>query len=211
MGLFSKIKKITTKEGKTSTSSKDIYEDLGVVKPFTALENEQMRSFVGDLSGCEKLNESERQAFKSLWRAICIDIDSFGNNIWNLDEGHFTTYDKDGIKAEFKKVSSKDIDDDEYFEQGRVTFTFKSKEGNIVVTQHERNKIIFLVYVSEDISERLYDIFREVEAEILKIKLKKENQLSQYKVEIEQRVPLSRESGMETKAIDKKEGIEVCD
>lgn len=210
MEVFNKKKKSKIKEGKINKDNKDIYDDLGVVKPFTALENEQMRSFVGDLSDCEKLNESERQAFKSLWNAICIDMDGFGNNIWNLKKGHFTTYDKDGIKAEFKKVSSKDIDDDEYFEQGRVTFTFKSKEGNIVVTQHERNKIIFLAYVSEDISERLYGIFREVEAEILKIK--KENPLStKYKVEIDQKIPLSRESGMETKAIDEKEGIEVCD
>lgn len=208
MGFFSKVKKLTTKEGKTQ-EIKDIYEDLGVVKPFTALENEQMRSFIGDLSHCEKLSESEQQAFKSLWNAICIDMGSTGNNIWNLKEGHFTTYKENGIRTEFKKVSSKDIDDGRHIEEGRVTFTFKSKEGNIVVNQHERNKTIFLVYVSEDISERLYGIFREVETNILKIK--KENELSKYKIEVEQKVPINRTLATKTKAIEQREDAEMCD
>lgn len=127
-----------------------------------------------------------------MWYAIFPDIDGFGNNIWNLKEGHFTIYEKDGIKAEYKKISSKDIDD-AYTDEGRVTFTFKSDEGDIVVHQNERNKRIFLVYVSEDISERLFGIFRDVETKILK--LKRENQLSKYKFEVDGNV--SREKQLE--------------
>lgn len=192
MGLFNRLKRLMAPQEKTSTD-RNIYDDLGIVRPFTALENGQMREFIGELSNNKSLRESEKKAFESLWYAICPDMDGFGNNIWNLKEGHFTIYEKEGIKAEYEKISSKDIDNDEYTDEGRVTFTFKSNEGDIVVHQNERNKRIFLAYVSEDISERLFSIFRDVETKILK--LKRENQLSKYKFEVDGNV--SRKNQLE--------------
>lgn len=158
----------------------DIYENLGIVKPFTALDNTQMNNFIGKLSEHKRLTESERKAFEALWYAICPDIDGFGNNIWNLKEGKFEIFDEDGIKAQYEKESSEDIDED--FDEGRVNFTFRSAEGEMVVHQHERNKNIFLVYLSEKISDRLFDIFREVETKTLG--LKPEKGIDRYKVKI---------------------------
>lgn len=201
MGLFSGIKRLMPSQEKTS-ADRNIYEELGIVKTFTALENEQMRGFIGELSNNKSLKENEKKAFKSLWNAICLDMGGFGNNIWNLKEGQFTIYEKEGIKTEYKKISSKDIDDYEYRDEGRVTFTFKSDEGNIVVHQNERNKRIFLAYVSEDISERLYSIFREVEAGILN--LKRENQLSKYRAEIDENVTRTNQLGVNREQIEDK-------
>lgn len=202
MGLFNRLKRLMTPQERTSTD-RNIYEDLGIVRPFTALENGQMREFVGELSNNKSLKEDEKKAFESLWYAICPDMDGFGNNIWNLKEGHFTIYEKEGIKAEYEKISSKDIDDDEYTDEGRVTFTFKSTEGDIVVHQNERNKRIFLAYVSEDISERLFSIFRDVETKILK--LKRENQLSKYKFEVDENVSRNNQLEVEAEQIEEKD------
>lgn len=158
----------------------DIYENLGIVRPFTALDNDQMRSFIGDLSEHKRLTEAERKAFDALWYAICPDIDGFGNNIWNLKEGKFEVFDEDGVKAQLEKLSSEDIDED--FAEGRVNFTFRSADGDMIVHQHERNKKIFLVYLSEKISDRLFDIFREVETKTLD--LKPEKGIDRYKVKL---------------------------
>lgn len=189
-----------TKDKKNQGNVDDIYENLGIVRPFTALENSQMREFIGELSNNKRLNESERKAFDALWYAICPDIDGFGNNIWNLKEGQFEIFDEDGIKAQYEKVSSADIDED--FDEGRVTFTFRSPEGDLVVHQNERNKKIFLVYVSEDISERLFDIFREVEATALD--LKKEQGLDKYRVKLSGTPVGISQSGSTTRSITKK-------
>ena len=157
-----------TKDKKNQGNIDDIYENLGIVRPFTALDNGQMRSFIGDLSEHKRLTRTERKAFEVVWYTICPDIDGFGNNIWNLKEGKFEIFDEEGIKAQYEKESSADIDED--FAEGRVNFTFRSAEGDMVVHQHERNKKIFLVYLSEKISERLFDIFREVETKTLDLK-----------------------------------------
>lgn len=201
MGILGKRKKLITSQ--ENIDKGNIYEDLGIVQPFTALENGQMRSFIGDLSKNKRLTETEREAFESLWNAICIDIDGFGNNIWNLREGHFTTYEKGKIKTEFEKKSAKDIDDSKYTDEGRITFTYKSDEGNIVIHQNERNKSIFLAYVSEDISERLYDIFREVEAQILK--LKREKTLSKYEYKVDESEIRTNQLGINKKQIEEKD------
>ena len=50
----------------------------------------------------------------------------------------FEIFDEEGIKAQYEKESSADIDED--FDEGRVNFTFRSAEGDMVVHQHERNK-----------------------------------------------------------------------
>lgn len=196
MEIFNKIKKLIVLKEERS-ADRNIYEDLGIVQPFTVLDNIQISQFISELSEHISLKESEKEAFESLWYAIFPDMDGFGNNIWNLKEGHFTIYEKDGIKTEYEKISSKDIDDDEYTAEGRVTFTFKSDEGYIVVHQNERNKRIFLAYVSEDISERLFSIFRDVETKILK--LKRENQLSKYKFKVNENIIRNDQSKATTK------------
>lgn len=201
MGFFNKIKRLMAPQEKTS-AGKNIYEDLGIVRPFTALDNEQMREFIEKLSNNKSLKENEKKAFESLWYAICPDMDGFGNNIWNLKVGQFTIYEKEGIKAEYEKMSSIDIDDDQYTDEGRVTFTFKSDEGDIIVHQNERNKRIFLAYVSEDISERLFSIFRDVETKILK--LKRENQLSKYKFEVDENVSRNNQLEIGVKQIEER-------
>lgn len=201
MGFFNKIKRLMAPQEEKSTD-RNIYEDLGIVAPFTALENEQMRAFIGDLSNNKRLKEDERKAFESLWYAVCPDMDGFGNNIWNLKEGQFTIYEKEEIKAEYEKISSRDIDDDEYTDEGRITFTFRSAEGNIIIHQNERNKRIFLAYVSEDISERLFSIFRDVETKILK--LKTENQLSKYKFQVDETVINNNQLDVGEKQIEDK-------
>ncbi len=202
MGLFNRLKRLMAPQEKTSTD-RNIYEDLGIVRPFTALDNTQINQFISALSEHSSLKEKEQEAFDSLWYAIFPDMDGFGNNIWNLKEGHFTIYEKDGIKAEYKKISSKDIDDDEYTDEGRITFTFKSDEGDIVVHQNERNKRIFLVYVSEDISERLFGIFRDVETKILE--LKRESQLSKCKFEVDGNVSRNKELGVGVEQIEERD------
>ncbi len=200
MGFFNKIKTLMLPQEKTLSDKKN-YESLGIIKPFTALENEQMRSFIGDLSEHKDLRENERKAFKSLWNAICPDIDGFGNNIWNLKEGQFTVYENEEIKAGYEKISSKDIDED--FDEGRVTFAFKSNEGKIVIYQNERNKKIFLVYVSEDISQRLFKIFRDVETKVLE--LKRENQLSKYKYGVDTKGSKNTQLEIGIKQIEEKD------
>lgn len=201
MGFFNKIKRLMAPQEKTSTD-RNIYEDLGILRPFTALENEQMRAFIGDLSNHNSLKENEKRAFENLWYAICPDMDGFGNNIWNLKEGQFTIYEKEGIRAGYEKISSKDIDDQD-IDEGRVTFTFKSDEGDIVVHQNERNKRIFLAYVSEDISERLFSVFRDVETKVLK--LKRENQLSKYKFEVDGNVSRKNQLEVGVEQIEEKD------
>ncbi len=188
------------KDKKDQGNIDDIYENLGIVRPFTALDNGQMRSFIGDLSEHKRLTEIERKAFEVLWYAICPDIDGFGNNIWNLKEGKFEIFDEEGIKAQYEKESSADIDED--FDEGRVNFTFRSAEGDMIVHQHERNKKIFLVYLSEKISERLFDIFREVETKTLD--LKPEKGIDRYKVKLAGAPVGINQSGSTVKSIDKK-------
>lgn len=188
------------KDKKDQGNIDDIYENLGIVRPFTALDNGQMRSFIGDLSEHKRLTETERKAFEVLWYAICPDIDGFGNNIWNLKEGKFEIFDEEGIKAQYEKESSADIDED--FDEGRVNFTFRSAEGDMIVHQHERNKKIFLVYLSEKISERLFDIFREVETKTLD--LKPEKGIDRYKVKLAAAPVGINQSGSTVKSIDKK-------
>ncbi len=188
------------KDKKDQGNIDDIYENLGIVRPFTALDNGQMRSFIGDLCEHKRLTETERKAFDALWYAICPDIDGFGNNIWNLKEGKFEIFDEEGIKAQYEKESSADIDED--FDEGRVNFTFRSAEGDMIVHQHERNKKIFLVYLSEKISERLFDIFREVETKTLD--LKPEKGIDRYKVKLAGAPVGINQSGSTVKSIDKK-------
>lgn len=59
MEFFNNIKKLGLLKEKTS-ADENIYEGLGIVAPFTALENEQMSEFISELSNNEHLREDEK-------------------------------------------------------------------------------------------------------------------------------------------------------
>ena len=106
--------------------------DLGKVDYFTILVGEQFNSFVGDLAENKPglLNEVEQEAFKFLWKIACIDIDGFGNNIWNLKKGTFEAFNKNGVVLGFEKKDS--IVKDQYgSNQGGATFFYASNAGNL--------------------------------------------------------------------------------
>lgn len=54
--------------------------------------------------------------------------------------------------------------------KGRANFVYLSKDGNFIINQSDRNKKAFLVYVSEDVTDRLLQALREAESKALKIK-----------------------------------------
>lgn len=166
---------------KTTTGENDIYENIGDVYPFTILNNSQFRNFVSCLAKDNTLSKDMNDAFNSLWNLACIDIDGFGNNIWNLKEGQFTFFNQNGSSVSYEKVSSKGID--ESFEEGRGTFVFKSSEANMVIKQHEYNKGIFLVYLSSNISEKFYEAVKNAEASSLEIIRRKQN-ISDFNSEV---------------------------
>ena len=76
MGLFNRLKRLMAPQEKTSTD-RNIYEDLGIVRPFTALDNTQINQFISELSEHSSLKEKEQEAFDSLWYAIFLDMDGF--------------------------------------------------------------------------------------------------------------------------------------
>lgn len=149
----------------------DVYQELGEIDPFTPLAGGQLNVFISELSSERNkyLTETERKGFSILWHNACIDIDGFGNNIWNLSKGVFTIFDKENIKIKYLKKDSlvKDI----YYEQGRADFFFYSDDGNFVIHQDDRNKNVFLVYVSKNLNQRLLKALRFAEAKALDIKL----------------------------------------
>ena len=102
MGMFEKFKK---PKDSIEEFNKDISVDLGKVDSFTLLVGGQFNNFVADLSTNKSglLNEVEQEAFKVLWHIGCIDIDGFGNNIWNLRKGTFEAFNKDGVVLGFEK------------------------------------------------------------------------------------------------------------
>lgn len=180
MGFLEKLlPKKRIESGYKNNKKNDIYQELGILRPFTALENDQLRSFISDLSDNKKISETEKEAFSKLWYTVCPDFDGFGNNIWNLKDGNYIVYKKDDIEVQYEKKTE---DIDKYYNEGRANFTYKSSSGNFIINQNERNKLIFLIYVSEDISDRLLSILREAEADVLK--LKKDNIQEKYKVNV---------------------------
>lgn len=182
---------------------KEFYKNAEMLEPFSLFENEQMRSFIAELSKKEGLTESVKAVFKRLWDVACIDIDGFGNNIWNLKKGQFEVYNKDGIKIQFSKTSSADIDVN--YDQGRADFKVIFPEGELVIHQHRVNRSMFLIYVSDDISPELLQAFREAEADALDIKQRtdrptttRETLQEKYKIEVK---PVEMQKGIEGKSI----------
>lgn len=155
-------------------SNQNIYEELGIITPFTVLADGQFNSFIGALASnkSKSLNAVEQEAFDELWNAACIDIDGFGNNIWNLKEGCFEIYNKDGIIVRFEKKKAQVKSKYEYsVDEGRANFVYLSRDGNFIINQNDRNKKVFLIYVSENISDRLLSVLSEAEAEALDLSL----------------------------------------
>ena len=172
MNIFNRLKRLMAPQERLtdSKSNNNIYEELGIIAPFTVLADGQFNSFIGTLANnkSKSLTDVEQGAFDELWNAACIDIDGFGNNIWNLKDGCFEIYNKDGIIVRFEKkkaqVKSKYEDS---ADDGRANFVYLSRDGNFIINQNDRNKKVFLVYVSKDISDRLLSALSEAEAEAL--------------------------------------------
>ncbi len=150
-----------------TTGEDNIYEAVGIVYPYTVLNNGQFGSFVSSLANDDTLGKNINDAFNALWDIACIDMGSYGNNIWNLKKGQFTYFNQNGISAGFEKVGSEGID--KYYEQGRGTFVIKTSDGNMVIKQHEYNRDIFLVYLSANVSEKFYEAVKNAEASALNI------------------------------------------
>lgn len=188
MGMFEKFKK---PKDSIEEFNKDISVDLGKVDSFTLLVGGQFNNFVADLSTNKSglLNEVEQEAFKVLWHIGCIDIDGFGNNIWNLRKGTFEAFNKDGVVLGFEKKDATVKDRYGLDDEGRANFFYLSNAGNFIIVQSDRNKKAFLVYVSEDITPRLLKALRVAEAYALDIKL--EENISNDRLGIPDEIPIS--------------------
>lgn len=171
MGLFNRLKRLMAPQEETSEKSKSntgIYEELGIVEPFTVLAGGQFNSFIGELSENKHgvLNQTEQEALKQLWYAAGIDIGGTGNNIWNLKNGSFEIYNKDGVTIRYEKKTA-EVKDKYSSDNARANFVYLSKDGSFVINQNDRNQKVFLVYVSENITDRLLRALNEAEIKAL--------------------------------------------
>lgn len=171
--MFEKLRERSlSNKTKTLEKNGNIFDGFGIAEPFTLLVDSQFNLFISELSNDRNglLSETEKKAFDSLWQVACPDFDGYGNNIWNLKEGVFSVYKDGDVKVCFEKKKSK-VNDLYGCNVGRANFVYISKEGNFVINQSDRNQKAFLVYVSENISERLLKALRVAEATALKIEL----------------------------------------
>ena len=173
MGLFNRLKRLMAPQEQTaekSESNTNIYAELGIVEPFTVLAGGQFNSFIGELSENKYgiLNQTEQEAFEQLWYAAGIDMGGTGNNIWNLKKGSFEIYNKDGVVIRYEKKSA-EVKDKYSSDNARANFVYLSKDGSVVINQNDRNQKVFLVYVSEDITDRLLRVLSDAEIEALNL------------------------------------------
>lgn len=168
MGIFNRLKRLMAPQEQTQEERKNIYEELGLVQPFTVLADGQFNAFIGELSENKngRLHQTEQEALEKLWNAAGIDLGGTGNNLWNLKKGTFELYNKDGIIISYEKKDA-EVKDKYSSDNARTNFVYTSKDGNFVINQNDRNQKVFLVYVSEDITERLLMALREAEIEAL--------------------------------------------
>ena len=164
-------------KNKRGEKNNNIYDELGIIKPFTILVDNQFNLFISKLIDNKYglLKEAEKNAFDGLWNDACVDIDGFGNNIWNLKKGTFEIYNKEDVIVRFEKKSSNVIDKNGY-DEGRANFVYLSNDGNLIISQSDRNKKVFLVFVSLDITDRLLKALRSAEAEALGIEFENEKE-----------------------------------
>ena len=50
MGIFNRLKRLMAPQEQTQEERKNIYEELGLVQPFTVLAGGQFNAFIGELS-----------------------------------------------------------------------------------------------------------------------------------------------------------------
>lgn len=170
MGILKKF--LNRKKENKKNIKKNIYDNLGTIKPFTTLENSQLRKFITILSQNQELNDNEKQALSNLVYIMYPNFDAEGNNIWDLDDGIHVIYRNEDVEIQYEKKS---IDTQE-----SVNFVYKSNNGSFIINQNGRNKIFFLIYISEYISAKLLEILKGVENEVLK--LKKDNGYGKYRI-----------------------------
>jgi hypothetical protein len=174
MGIFNRLKRLMAPQEQTQEERKNIYEELGLVQPFTVLAGGQFNAFISELSENKngRLHQTEQEALEKLWNAAGINLGGTGNNLWNLKKGTFELYNKDGILIRYEKKDA-EVKDKYSSDNARTNFVYTSKDGNFVINQNDRNQKVFLVYVSEGITERLLMALREAEIEALDLDIER--------------------------------------
>lgn len=174
MGIFNRLKRLMAPQEQTQEERKNIYEELGLVQPFTVLAGGQFNAFISELSENKngRLHQTEQEALEKLWNAEGINLGGTGNNLWNLKKGTFELYNKDGILIRYEKKDA-EVKDKYSSDNARTNFVYTSKDGNFVINQNDRNQKVFLVYVSEGITERLLMALREAEIEALDLDIER--------------------------------------
>ena len=175
MKLLDKIKRILSPQERleapeSNQNESNMYDQLGILNPFTVLADTQFNSFIRALYKSTLLNDVERNAFEELWYAACMALDGYENSIWNLKKGCFEIYNKDDVIVKYEKKKAEvehiytipEVD-------GSANFVYQSKDGNFIIHQDDRNNKVFMVYVSENISDRLLDALSEAELEALQL------------------------------------------
>lgn len=134
----------------------------------------QFNAFISELSENKngRLHQTEQEALEKLWNAAGINLGGTGNNLWNLKKGTFELYNKDGILIRYEKKDA-EVKDKYSSDNARTNFVYTSKDGNFVINQNDRNQKVFLVYVSEGITERLLMALREAEIEALDLDIER--------------------------------------
>ena len=99
MGIFNRLKRLMAPQEQTQEERKNIYEELGLVQPFTVLAGGQFNAFISELSENKngRLHQTEQEALEKLWNAAGINLGDTGNNLWNLKKVHLNYI----IKMEF--------------------------------------------------------------------------------------------------------------
>ena len=174
MGIFNRLKRLMAPQEQTQEERKNIYEELGLVQPFTVLAGGQFNAFISELSENKngRLHQTEQEALEKLWNAAGINLGGTGNNLWNLKKGTFELYNKDGILIRYEKKDA-EVKDKYSSDNARTKVVYTSKDGNFVINQNDRNQKVFLVYVSEGITERLLMALREAEIEALDLDIER--------------------------------------
>ena len=174
MGIFNRLKRLMAPQEQTQEERKNIYEELGLVQPFTVLAGGQFNAFISELSENKngRLHQTEQEALEKLWNAAGINLGGTGNNLWNLKKGTFELYNKDWILIRYEKKDA-EVKDKYSSDNARTNFVYTSKDGNFVINQNDRNQKVFLVYVSEGITERLLMALREADIEALDLDIER--------------------------------------
>lgn len=176
MGFFKNLfhKKDIKEEKKFC--KKNVYDSLGKIRPFTTLNNNQLKYFLELLSQSEKIDENQKEAFLKISNMIYQNSNE-NSDIWNLQDGNNMIYKNEDIEIHYDKKSE---DMDELNNGGRINIIYKSSYGSFIINQNGRNKIFFLLYISEYISAKLLDVLKEVENQVLEVR--KDNGLGKYRI-----------------------------